>query len=70
VVHRIHEHISNRRHDFVHQTARQIVNRFGLIVVEKLNILDISRLFGLWNTRQEKTQRTRSLLPYARLVSG
>jgi putative transposase len=38
VVRRIHERISNRRHDFVHQTARKLVNRFGLIVVEKLNI--------------------------------
>lgn len=38
VVARIHERIRNRRHDFVHQTARRIVNRFGLIVVEELNV--------------------------------
>ncbi len=38
VVHRIHERIANRRHDFVHQSARKLVNRFGLIAVEKLNI--------------------------------
>ena len=38
VVSRIHERVRNRRHDFVHQTARKIVNRFGVIAVEKLNI--------------------------------
>ena len=37
VVRRIHERIAFRRHDFVHQTARRLVNRFGLIAVEKLN---------------------------------
>ncbi len=35
---RIHERIRNRRHNFVHQTARRLVNRFGVIVVEKLNV--------------------------------
>ena len=38
VVSRIHERIRNRRHDFCHQTARRIVNRFGVIAVEKLNV--------------------------------
>ena len=38
VVSRIHERVRNRRHDFVHQTARKIVNRFGVIAVEKLNV--------------------------------
>ena len=38
VVSRIHERIRNRRHDFVHQAARRIVNRFGVIAVEKLNV--------------------------------
>ena len=38
VVARIHERIRNRRHNFVHQEARKIVNRFGLIAVEKLNV--------------------------------
>jgi len=35
---RIHERVRNRRHDFVHQTARRLVNRFGIIAVEKLNV--------------------------------
>ncbi len=35
---RIHERIRNRRHDFVHQFSRRLVNPFGLIAVEKLNV--------------------------------
>ena len=38
VVRRVHERIKNRRHDFVHQTARRLVNRFGLIAVEDLQV--------------------------------
>jgi putative transposase len=38
VLTRIHERIRNRRHDFHHQTARRIVNRFGLIAVEELHV--------------------------------
>ncbi len=38
VVSRIHERIRNRRHDFCHQAARRIVNRFGIIAVEKLSV--------------------------------
>ena len=36
-VRRVHERIRNRRHNFVHQNARQVVNKFGTIAVEKLN---------------------------------
>ncbi len=38
ILSRIHERIRNRRHDFVHQTARRLINRFGVLAVEKLNI--------------------------------
>jgi len=38
VLSRLHERIRNRRHDFVHQTARRLVNHFGVIAVEKLNV--------------------------------
>jgi len=34
----IHERISNRRHNFTHKIARKIVNHFGIIVVEDINI--------------------------------
>ena len=36
VVARVHERIRNRRHNFVHQEARKIVNKYGFVVVEKL----------------------------------
>lgn len=38
VVTRIHERIRNRRHNFAHQEARKIINRYGTIAVEKLNV--------------------------------
>jgi putative transposase len=38
VVGRVHERIANRRRDFVHQESRKLVNRFAIIVFEKLNI--------------------------------
>lgn len=38
VVTRVHERIANRRHNFVHQESRRIVNRFGVIFVEDLRV--------------------------------
>ena len=38
VVARIHERIRFRRHNFVHQLARRLVNHYGLITVEELTI--------------------------------
>ena len=38
VIARIHERITNRRNDFCHQTARKVVNRFGIICIEDLSI--------------------------------
>jgi len=43
VVARIHERISNRRHNLIHQISRKIVNRFGIICIEKLNIKGIQK---------------------------
>ncbi len=43
VVSRIHERVRNRRHNFCHQTARRIVNRFGVIAVEKLSVKNMSK---------------------------
>jgi len=34
----IHERISNKRHNFIHQESRKIINLFGIICIEKLNI--------------------------------
>jgi putative transposase len=39
---RINERIKNRRHNFHHQEARKIVNRFGLIAVEALDVSNMS----------------------------
>ena len=38
VVIRIHERISNKRHNFIHQEARKIINKFGIICIEKLKV--------------------------------
>jgi putative transposase len=38
VVAYIHEGIANKRRNFAHQESRKLVNRFGIIVFEKLNI--------------------------------
>jgi len=50
VVVRIYERISNRRHNFIHQIARKIVNKFGIICIEKLNVKDMidehTKVFG------------------------
>lgn len=43
VVARVHERITNRRYDFVHQQSRKLVNRFGLIAVEDLNVNSMGR---------------------------
>jgi putative transposase len=38
IVVRVHERRANRRTDFAHQESRKLVNRFAIIVFEKLNI--------------------------------
>lgn len=38
VVERVHERIANRRSDFAHQVSHHLVNRFGFIAFEDLNI--------------------------------
>lgn len=38
VVSHIHERISDRRYNFAHQESRKIINRFGVICIEDLNI--------------------------------
>jgi putative transposase len=38
VVARVHERIGNRRYDFIHQLSHSLVNKYGLICFEDLNI--------------------------------
>lgn len=40
---RIHERISNIRHDYLHQTSRSIVNRARVIAMETLNISGMAK---------------------------
>lgn len=39
----VHTRIKNRRDNFAHQESRKLVNRFGLIVFEDLNIQDMQQ---------------------------
>ena len=41
VVAHIHERIANRRYDFCHQTARRLVNTYGVLVFEALQIANM-----------------------------
>jgi len=43
IVARVHERISNKRHNFAHQEARKIVNKFNTIVVEDLSINNMKK---------------------------
>lgn len=43
VVARVHERISNKRQNFVHQESRKIVNKFNTICVEDLSINDMQK---------------------------
>jgi putative transposase len=38
VVQRVHERIANKRSDFIHQESRKLVNRFGVVAFEDLNV--------------------------------
>ncbi|HPJ30678.1 MAG TPA: transposase [Methanothrix sp.] len=37
-VHRVHERIANKRSDFAHQLSKTLIDRFGIIAFEDLNI--------------------------------
>lgn len=43
VVARVHERIANRRHNFIHQLSRKLVNTYGLIAIEDLSINDMQK---------------------------
>ena len=50
VVSRIHERITNKRTDFAHQQSRRLVNTYGVLVFEKLAVVDMmsnhTQVFG------------------------
>jgi putative transposase len=43
IVAHVHEQIANRRLNFAHQTSRQLVDRFGTIAFEDLNITNMQK---------------------------
>ena len=43
IVAKIHRKVFNQRNDFQHKLSRQIINEFGTIVVEDLNVSGLSR---------------------------
>jgi putative transposase len=50
VVSRVHERITNKRTDFAHQQSHRLVNTYGVIVLEKLAVVDMmsnhTQVFG------------------------
>jgi len=42
-IRKLHEHTANQRHDFHHKLSTEIVDRFGLVAVESLNIKGLAR---------------------------
>ena len=59
VVSRIHERITNKRTNFAHQESRKLVNTYGVIVFEKLAVVDMmsnhTQVFG--NKRSAESSR-------------
>ncbi|MHC1688141.1 MAG: RNA-guided endonuclease InsQ/TnpB family protein [Methanothrix sp.] len=47
VVERVHERIANKRYEFAHRVSRDLVNRFGLIAFEDLNIQNMIKNHNL-----------------------
>lgn len=64
IVSKIHEHIANCRNDFAHKISRQLVDTYGLISFEDLNIKDMvqNKIYSksihdvAWNTLLQMTQ--------------
>ncbi len=43
LLHKAHAHVKNQRADFQHKTARALVNTYGVIAVEALNVQGLAR---------------------------
>jgi len=64
VVERVHERIANKRNDFANQVSRQLVDRYGVIVFEDLDIKNMLKNHSLaksisdvaWNTLIKSTE--------------
>ncbi|WP_429311243.1 RNA-guided endonuclease InsQ/TnpB family protein [Paenibacillus mucilaginosus] len=47
VLARLHEHVANQRKDYNHKVSRGLVNRYGLIAFEDLNVLGMTKNHNL-----------------------
>ncbi|WP_201785171.1 RNA-guided endonuclease InsQ/TnpB family protein [Methanofollis ethanolicus] len=69
IIAHVHERIANRRLNFAHQTSRKVVDRFGTIVFEDLNIIKMEKtiiwqkalqmLPGICSSRSQRAKRKR-----------
>ncbi len=54
---RIHEHIANKRHDFIEKLTHELICENDVIVVETLSMKDIAK-FRTWEERKDSNDRS------------
>ena len=54
---RVHEHITNKRHDFIEKLSCKLVHENDVIVVETLSLKDISK-FRTWEERKNSSDKS------------
>ena len=54
---RVHEHIANKRHDFIEKLSHKLVNENDAIIVETLSLKDIAK-FRTWEERKESKDKS------------
>lgn len=53
---RVHEHIANKRHDFIEKLSHKLVHENDVIVVETLSLKDIAK-FRTWEERKNSSDK-------------
>lgn len=54
---RVHEHITNKRHDFIEKLSHKLVNENDVIIVETLSLKDIAK-FRTWEERKNSSDKS------------
>ena len=54
---RVHEHIANKRHDFIEKLSYKLVNENDVIIVETLSLKDIAK-FRTWEERKNSSDKS------------